>query len=487
MALPYGMNITSSDVRALLEKNDKQQTGIRTWRQLFGNASLGYNAQRDALTTDYSDVISKAYASNFRQNDAIMSAGLATGITQELLAQSRQDLRTAYESYIHNYTSDSNTLGNNYLGEVGAINTALSERATNFAHLYNSAYDYLAEELYGATLAGDETNGAVPIKDDKGNITGYEPLDYFATHDLNWAYSVDPETGESVLRPWESLSKELLNPDGTLTKRGTMFFDQMFNSSQEPYMHQSGEREIRGFDEWLSKRDKTFDDYDSTALPGAAKNSQELREWWASSDDFNYTRAGTNKGTAQAMIGQESTDSVYGKYEYKVPTNLNDFATFDFSSTGEPFKQAIKALDDAEKAQIRADAKNELQAEENERRRKEAEITGAVYNTPEPYNADVEYAAARTAWFNYYNTVSQTYTKFDKVLQETVGASVAREFWAENGKLSEEYKALMESAKKHEYYNVDVANKVNDWYNRLLAQMKSFIKRHGYNAKTSGL
>ena len=35
MALQYGMNITASDMRSLLEKNDKQQSGVRTWRQLF--------------------------------------------------------------------------------------------------------------------------------------------------------------------------------------------------------------------------------------------------------------------------------------------------------------------------------------------------------------------------------------------------------------------------------------------------------------------
>ena len=41
MRLQYGMNITASNMRNILEKNDKQQNGVRTWRQLFGNASLG--------------------------------------------------------------------------------------------------------------------------------------------------------------------------------------------------------------------------------------------------------------------------------------------------------------------------------------------------------------------------------------------------------------------------------------------------------------
>ena len=36
-----------------------------------------------------------------------------------------------------------------YGEEVGAINTDLTQRATNFSNLFNSAYDYLGSELGG--------------------------------------------------------------------------------------------------------------------------------------------------------------------------------------------------------------------------------------------------------------------------------------------------------------------------------------------------
>ena len=158
MALQYGLNITESDMKRLLEQNDKQQNGIRTWRQLFGNASLGYNAQSDALRTDYASAIAEAYKSNFAQRNAILGAGLSAGSTQQLLGQSQADLRAAYDTYIRNYASAASALAESYGEEVGAIDKALTERAANFANLYNSAYRYFSEELYGSTFTDVNKN-----------------------------------------------------------------------------------------------------------------------------------------------------------------------------------------------------------------------------------------------------------------------------------------------------------------------------------------
>ena len=68
MALIRGLNLPSSQVKQMLEQNEKQQSGVRTWRQLFGGASLGFNAKSDAITTDYSGSMAEAYKSNFEQN-----------------------------------------------------------------------------------------------------------------------------------------------------------------------------------------------------------------------------------------------------------------------------------------------------------------------------------------------------------------------------------------------------------------------------------
>lgn len=286
MQLKNGFNITQSDMRPLLEQYDKQRSGVRTWRQLFGNAALGYNAQSDALKTDYADAISQAYMSNYAQRNAIASAGLSAGSTQQLLAQNRNDLHAAYEQYVRNYGSDAAKVASAYGEEVNAIEGALTERAQNFANLYNSAYRYLSEELYGSTRTTDEGI-----------------LDYLKEHNLDWTYLKDEQGNPTdQLMPWSQVSQRLFNPDGTLTIEGQEFYDQMFNSALDPgyvrYDDKDNEYATRDFRQWLSDRDN------------------DLFNWWIGQDNYNYNLAGTNQGTANTLQGRESTDDEFHQSDY---------------------------------------------------------------------------------------------------------------------------------------------------------------------------
>lgn len=484
MALQYGMNITASDMRSLLEKNDKQQSGIRTWRQLFGNASLGFNAQRDALTTDYTDAIAKAYESNFKQNDAIMGAGLASGMTKEMLSASRNDLHTAYETYVRNYGSDNATVAKIYDDEIDDINTALTERAANFSNLYNSAYKYLSEELFGATrsVPGTAENGAAAKYEGEGKdaeFAGYEPVnrDYINEHGLHWIYELD-ENGKPTtkLRDWDSLSHDLFNSDGALTKRGVQFFDQMFNTPYENYTHVDGKRNIRSFDEWLSDQEDTFDNYDAN-FSGMAKNGRELRDWWVSPDTFNYNFAGTNRGTSQVLTGRESTDDVYGYYEYLDVYGLSEFAqrTFDSSKASSVLQaktQAQKnARDAAEKAKTATGREKDLY---------EGRVAG--YNAA----ANIQDQQAKEAWNAYLSKVDSAKSALSMFFKDKVGSSLTNEFWGEHKSLEDEYNQLVKDARDKGYYDAALVNKIDRWYSNLLKQMNAYIKKHGYNGKTSG-
>ena len=461
MALQYGMNITASDMRSLLEKNDKQQSGVRTWRQLFGNASLGFNAQSDALTTDYTDAIAKAYESNFKQNDAIMGAGLASGITKEMLSASRNDLHTAYETYVRNYGSDMATAAETYGEEVGTIDAALTERATNFSNLYNSAYKYLSEELFGATqtLPGTAENGAEAIYEGEGKdseFKGYKDinLDYMSEHGLDWL--TDSEGG---LLSWDAVSQQIFNDDGTLTKRGIQFFDQMFNTPYENYTYVDGERDIRSFDEWLSDTDA------------------ELRDWWIGQDVFNYNFAGTNRGTSQVLTGRESTDNVYGDYEYPDVYGLSEFAQRTFDSS-----EASSALQ--AKAQAQKNARDAAQKAKTATGRKKDMYEGNVagYNTA----VDIQDQRAKDTWNAYLSSVGSAKSKLSTFFQNKVGSSLTNEFWSEYKWLEDDYNQLIKDAQRKGYYDAALVNKIDRWYNNLLKQMNTYIKKHGYDGKTSG-
>lgn len=275
MALQSGFNLPASDMAQILEKNDKTAQGIRTWRSLFGNASLANASAMDTLTTSYSDTIAQAYRANLEQENQIMGAGLSSGATKSLLALSRDELQQTYNNYLANYSSALGSVASAYNEEVATIASALGDRANNLSDLYNSAYQYLSEEIYPSTYT-----------DPDGNVSSY--LDNYL---LDWLYNTDA-SGTTTLKDWNQIAKEAFDDDGNLTLDGQRFFNAIFNARPEGYQLTDADGNIvnaRTFDQWLSDV------------------NPELREWYAGADPFNYTFAGTGKGTALSLLGMDST------------------------------------------------------------------------------------------------------------------------------------------------------------------------------------
>lgn len=279
MAVRYGVNILASDMRDWLEENDRQQSGVRSWKQLFGNAALGYNAQSDALKTDYASTIADAYKANFERQNAVLGAGLNAGATGAFLADNRNDLLTAYDSYVRNYQSDVSALAKNYASEVGTYDEALDQRAKNFASLYNKAYDYLSQELNGAYQTFGEGDKQTTV-------------DFFTDQGLDWM-----RNDAGVLKSWNELSYDLFDNDtGELTDAGRDFYNRIFNGVPQAWMRDVDDansdvtkRAVRSFDEWLSDTDA------------------DLREWWAGQDEFAV--GGINKDTALKRLGIDKMDT----------------------------------------------------------------------------------------------------------------------------------------------------------------------------------
>lgn len=279
MAVRYGVNILASDMRDWLEENDRQQSGVRSWKQLFGNAALGYNAQSDALKTDYASTIADAYKANFERQNAVLGAGLNAGATGAFLADNRNDLLTAYDSYVRNYQSDVSALAKNYASEVGTYDEALDQRAKNFASLYNKAYDYLSQELNGAYQTFGEGDKQTTV-------------DFFTDQGLDWM-----RNDAGVLKSWNELSYDLFDNDtGELTDTGRDFYNRIFKGVPQAWIRDVDDtnsdvtkRAVRSFDEWLSDTDA------------------DLREWWASQDEFAV--GGINKDTALKRLGIDKMDT----------------------------------------------------------------------------------------------------------------------------------------------------------------------------------
>ena len=278
----YGFNIGASDIKALLEEEDTQLNGVRSWKQLFSGAAQNYAQQNAAAASSFSDTIAQAYKSSMAQNNSIMGAGLNAGATRELIDSNREALHSAYQTYIQNYGKAVATNAQTYSNTVGAYNKELTTRAENFSKLYNYAYKYLAEELVGSKYKTDVTNG--PIANDTS---------WLSANEFDWLYDEDTQSALS----WEELSKTLFDENNNLTDRGREFFDAMFNSQTKGYITSDG-KATRGFDQWLSDTDA------------------ELRDWYVQGDSYNYTEDGSNFGTAKQLLGLKSTDSDYRPSEY---------------------------------------------------------------------------------------------------------------------------------------------------------------------------
>jgi hypothetical protein len=148
-----------------------------------------------------------------------------------------------------------------------------------------------------------------------------------------------------------------MNDDGTLTKKGVMFFDQMFNTPYEEYVRTGKDGEeiaVRSFDKWLSDTDS------------------ELRDWWVSQDAFNYNFAGTNKGTSQTIMGRESTDTKYAPHQYASTQTMSDIlgvnesARRNFDKSSDKFEGAVNDVYARFKRKMGGEAYTQFQSENKE-------------------------------------------------------------------------------------------------------------------------
>ena len=87
------------------------------------------------------------------------------------------------------------------------------------------------------------------------------------------------------LKDFDSLG--IFDDNQQLTDVGVNFFREIYGAQPQTFKKQDG-TEARSFDKWLSD------------------TNPELRDWWAGTDEFNYNKAGTNKGTANRMLGRDS-------------------------------------------------------------------------------------------------------------------------------------------------------------------------------------
>ena len=328
--IKYGLNFNAGDIKDSLALMERQQSGVKTWQQLLGGASLGYESQVGALQNDFTETIAEAYKASQLQRENIFRAGLGARETSSALHTNDANLNQAYMTYLSKYREGLSSAASAYGTEIKAIQDAASERSKNLADLYASAYDYWANELFGSTRQEDDLEKPIYEEGDDGKskLIGYEPKMINLADD----YDLDDLVINDTARAWDDISHELLNLDGTLTDRGRQFFDQMFNLKFSGYTRTDAKGNTsatRGFSQWLSD------------------TNPDLYSWAMSPDAYNYTPGGTNFATAKTLLGLESTDTTYGPADYTDWNKLNvkDFGYGSDQSVAAPLAKAFAEAD----------------------------------------------------------------------------------------------------------------------------------------------
>lgn len=289
MPISYGNSILpASEMKNVLAEQSRQRSGVKTWENLLGLAGQSYAAQTAAATTDYSQAIGEAYAANLRNKDTIAAAGLSKGTSDMLYDLNRDELESAYNTYLSNYGKALDAASENYQKQASAIDTALTGEAENTSKIYNAAYEYLKNELANAGMV--ETVSA-PTPQNK-LATAEQTTPYLSNKGADWLYDK-----EGAIRSFSDLLSDMTNADGSLTDKGRQFFDLVFNAM--PTGYDVDGTAARSFDQYLSDTDTA------------------LRDWYAGADVYNATVRGTHGATLRQLAGIDNT------YAYNPQTYLS--------------------------------------------------------------------------------------------------------------------------------------------------------------------
>lgn len=445
MGLKYGLNFTASDIAPFLEQNDILQNNVRSWRQLFGNASIGYESQKGLLQNDYTTAIADAYNAHLLQREGIYRAGLSASDTGAMLRTHDRNLADAYDTYLQKYREGLGALGTAYATEIGDIQKGLTDRAQNFADLYSSAYKYWTDELSKSSMLVDDTTK--PIYEGEGKkavATGeYEKTPLSLATEYGFGDLFD---AQGQILPWEEASHLFINNEGVLTDRGRQFFDQTFNIKPEGYswIDDKGDTHTtRGFTQWLSD------------------TNSDLYTWAMSPDGYDYTRAGTNLGTAKSIVGLESDDTAYRNHEYADWSNLSTYDK-DFDAAEKNVIAAFDAIDP----------------------KMDPSVTPAIDYITDRFKRPKRVKTAQAELAQYINLATQQHNDLLSFAKQSLGSQEFADFQKTNASLVNEYDsirkdliALQAEENPTSEKIKSVLSRYNAWQKNYYAKLKELSER----------
>jgi hypothetical protein len=234
----------------------------------------------------------------------------------------------------------------------------------------------------------------------------------------------------------------------------------MFNAQTQGYLTSEG-NVTRGFDQWLSDTDA------------------ELRDWAVTGDAYNYTKAGTNFGTAKSLLGLESTDQSHSQPEY-VYTNTDtafsgttpDAPTFDINFVDTVIKEYEQARKDFSEL---TDRVNSITAAGGS-----IAATGAIIKQEK---AEKVYREKRNTLSNKISSdLNTALTDF----KANIGAEAYTDFMSRNETTYDELQNLLDLLASDSYVSPENLNRIKSLLETLNKEFAIEVKKLSESKKSSG-
>jgi hypothetical protein len=281
--MAYGYIQTSGNVARQLKDLNKDYYGRKTWEGLYDAVNYQKEKALTELSYDYNEQVAQAYKTAYSQKSAIANSMLGSGFKEQSSSNIDMALQEAFNTYKQSYLNSASKIESTADEAIAGIDKALDTEAQNYVDYQNSAYAYL-QYLYDQAYPGDDAKHDADVDLQKMFTENQEWSKYIVKENVGTDNEISRLMTEQELYARNYDIDE--HGEGTINKLGTSFYDQMLNQlSQEGGKY--------SFHNWLSNE------------------NSDLYEWSVSTDEYNYTEAGTKMGTFKKMMGLKSTDDEY--------------------------------------------------------------------------------------------------------------------------------------------------------------------------------
>lgn len=313
MAIP----MTLAQAKQNLVSQNRDYYNRKTWDTLLSQSTRAAETAEKQLVDQYTEASTEAYTSYLKNRSAIEGSNLYGDSKQNMLLDNRINLEEAYNTYRQNLAKGEQEVSKQYQENVSAIDQALETEAQNYLDYENLHYDYLKELFDKSPQLYNDPRFAQYITRDK------------VLNEETREWEIDPDTGEYVLQdPRVKTVDELYNDMYTynaetgeyeMNQAAVDYYDMIENLALE---------DIQGARSWQSFLEET---------------NPELAEWATSTDQYNYTTAGTKAGSFKTITGRESTDFAWSYAERMTGVKVKQLNE-QFDSFKTKFEDTVKEL-----------------------------------------------------------------------------------------------------------------------------------------------